>query len=99
MKTQTVPRILVLLVLILTLAGASAPAAWAQPAAVSGSHAPAWDLASVFDWLQAFLGGWFGGGGEEEGLQNVTDKAGQVAEPNGAPAQSDSPRVQLSEPW
>ena len=102
MKTRSVPRILAVIVLALTLAAATAPAAWAVPGAGSGSHAPVWDLGSVFTWLQGLFDGWQGGGGGgdgEEDPQPVTDEARQVAEPNGAEEESKSSLVELTDLW
>ena len=96
MKTRSVPRSLAVVVLVLTLAAASAPAAWAQPAAPAGAHAPTWDLGSLFDWLQGFLEGWFGGGGEgDEGsqLQNISERDTAVMEPDGVRLLSGSPEA------
>lgn len=102
MKTRSVPRILAVIVLALTLAAATAPAAWAVPGAGSGSHAPVWDLGSVFTWLQGLASGWLGGGAEgEEGPQSVTGKAGHALEPDGRDVKisvsGDSPQRPLPE--
>ena len=87
MKTRSVPRSLAVVVLMLTLAAASAPAAWALPAPPAGSHAPAWDLGSLFEWIQGVFGGWFGGGGGEEKedqLQSLFERDAAALEPDGA---------------
>jgi len=100
MNTRSVPRSLAVVVLLLTLAAASAPAAWALPAPPTGSHAPAWDLGSLFEWLQGVFGGWFGGGvGEEkEGqLQSLFDRDAAALEPDGAKLLSGGDRG-ISEP-
>lgn len=83
MKTRFAPRFLATVVLTLLLAAAAAPAAWAAPGSASGADAPGWGLRPLTEWVQTFLGGWLGWGGEEGGLQSVTDRAGQVTDPNG----------------
>lgn len=95
MKTRSVPRSLAVVLLMLTLAAASAPAAWALPAAPTGAHAPAWDLGSLFDWIQGVLGGWIGGGGggaEEGQLQSLFERDAAALEPDGSKLLSASPR-------
>ena len=85
MKTRSVPRVLALFVLTLTIA-ASSPIAWAAPAATSGSQAVAWDLGPVFAWLQAFVAGWFGGLGEGGEMERIVGQAGNILEPDGITA-------------
>ena len=97
MNTRSVPRSLAVVVLLLTLAAASAPAAWALPAPPTGSHAPAWDLGSLFEWIQGVFGGWLGGGGgEEKRLSNVTDQVRSDLEPDGISATSSGPTLEAS---
>lgn len=85
MKTRSVPRVLAVLVLTLTFA-ASAPIAWAGPAATSGSQAVAWDLGPVFTWLQAFVAEWFGGLGQGGEMERIAGQAGNILEPDGITA-------------
>jgi hypothetical protein len=83
MKTRFAPRFFAVVVLTLLLAAAAAPAAWAAPGLASGAHAPSWGLRPLVEWVQTFLGGWLGWGGEERGLESVTDRSGPAAEPDG----------------
>jgi hypothetical protein len=83
MKTRFAPRFLATVVLTLLLAAAAAPAAWAAPGIASGADAPGWGLRPLVEWVQTFLGGWLGWGGEEGGLESITDRNGPAAEPDG----------------
>jgi hypothetical protein len=83
MKTRFAPRFLATVVLTLLLAAAAAPAAWAAPGIASGADAPGWGLRPLIEWVQIFLGGWLGWGGEEGRLESITDRSAQEADPNG----------------
>lgn len=83
MKTRFAPRFFAAVVLTLLLAAAAAPAAWAAPGLASGADAPGWGLRPLVEWVQTFLGGWLGWGGEEGGLESVRDRAGQMLDPDG----------------
>lgn len=91
MKTRFAPRCLATVVLTLLLAAAAAPAAWAVPGFASGADAPGWGLRPLVEWVQTFLGGWLGWGGEEGGLESVTDRAGHTLDPNGSDLFAASP--------
>jgi hypothetical protein len=83
MKTRFAPRFFAVVVLTLLLAAAAAPAAWAAPGLASGAEAPGWGLRPLIEWVQTFLGGWLGWGGEEGWLESITDRTAQEADPNG----------------
>jgi len=83
MMTRFALRFLATVVLTLLLAAAAAPAAWAAPGIASGADAPGWGLKPLVEWVQTFLSGWLGWGGEEGGLESITDRAGPATEPDG----------------